>query len=299
VVDVRKIGVLDGEVEAGSQSVFEDLGVQFVQLEFGLFNETLREVSLAEQHGVFNKTQVFREVELLVQDLEKFVGAGEVGAVDPVREAAVSERVDCGPDVDWFDAIADRMVALLLDEVDWLARHENLEGQVETDEERDEVHEDLLHFIPRLLFDAVVVFGDEELSGGFIEAAFIHPGLDAVQNGLVDFEQEGGANLFDVEVPVLLHALDQGGQRLLLLGVVDVLVDLVDHFEPFDGFVALQLQVLDVEVFGGLQNADEAVLLRYFFLECAGVTLQGQEGLLVQTQLPHLQSLQEVRNFFK
>jgi len=181
-------------------------------------------------------------VEVLLKDLKQLACGTELGAVDPVGESAVSQRVQSGADVDRLYPVGDCMRALQANVVNALACHENLEGQIKANEKRDEVHEDLIHLVPDFVFAAVFIFADEELTGGVIEAAFIHPQLDAFQDGLVYFDQKITADFVYTRVPILLHALDEGRERVLLEASSDVFVDLVDYLEAFDWTLALKLQ---------------------------------------------------------
>lgn len=104
------------------------------------------------------------EVEVLLQHIQQFIGGTEVGGIDPIGESFVSERVERGGDVQRLDVVGDGVLALLLDEVDRLARNEDLERHIITCEEWDEVHEDLEHFRPLLFFRAILVLRDEELA---------------------------------------------------------------------------------------------------------------------------------------
>jgi len=63
-----------------------------------------------------------------------------------------------------LDVVGDGQLPLLLYEVDRLARDEDLKRHVLTGEKRDEIHEDLEHFGPILLFFAIFVFRDEEFT---------------------------------------------------------------------------------------------------------------------------------------
>lgn len=196
--------------------MFKHLGVELVEFVFGVFDQTVGEVAFAEQHGVFDELQVLHEVEILHEHLQHFLGRTEVSLVDPHGESPVRERIQGGLDCDGFDSVGDRVVALAFDEVDALARDEDLERQVETDEERDEVHENLVHFVPAFFFGTVFIFADEELIRRFIESAFVHPEMNSSQNWLIYFQQKFGTNFVYILVTVLLHSVYQGGERLLL-----------------------------------------------------------------------------------